>query len=340
MAQLSPAHAEDASAAETAAARALAVDGLKLAQAGNCTEAVPKLERAEKLYHSAVVASKLGECYVSVGRLVEGTEILRKVLREPQPADPTPALQKALERAKTVLDGAKPKIAGLTIKVVAVDGMIVKVDGTPVPNALVDTEMPTDPGDHKIEVTAPGFLKSGSHVSVTEGEKKTITLTLSRDPNAAVAATPSPAAEPAASPAQPQQAEHGAQTTSSPPAPPRAPNRTPAYIAYGVGGVGLVAGGVLGIMTMQKHKDLQGRCPDDVCSPADQSDIDSAKTLGNISTVAFGVGAAGVALGTILIFTAGSSSADHAAEPRSRFAGLSRPRVAIGPTQIQLGADF
>src|SRR5690349_7503694 len=74
-----PARAEDASAAETAAARSLAVDGLKLAQAGDCAGAVPKLERAEKLYHSAVVASRLGECYVTVGRLVEGSEILRKV---------------------------------------------------------------------------------------------------------------------------------------------------------------------------------------------------------------------------------------------------------------------
>ena len=75
------AQAEDASAAETAAARSLAVEGLRLAQANNCAEAVPKLEKAEKLYHSAVVAIRLGECYVSLGRLVEGTEILRKVLR-------------------------------------------------------------------------------------------------------------------------------------------------------------------------------------------------------------------------------------------------------------------
>src|ERR1041384_4356676 len=85
-----PARAEEASAAETAAARALAVDGLKLAQAGDCAGAAPKLERAEKLYHSAVVASRLGECYVSLGRLVEGTEILRRMLREPPPADATP----------------------------------------------------------------------------------------------------------------------------------------------------------------------------------------------------------------------------------------------------------
>src|SRR5437868_14590708 len=86
------ARAEDASAAETAAARSLAVEGLRLAQANNCAEAVPKLERAEKLYHSSVVSIRLGECYVSVGRLVEGTELLRKALREPQPSEPTPQL--------------------------------------------------------------------------------------------------------------------------------------------------------------------------------------------------------------------------------------------------------
>src|SRR3954469_6880206 len=112
-----PAQAEDASAAETAAARSLAVEGLKLAQAGDCAAALPKLERAEKLYHATIVASRLGECYVSVGRLVEGTEILRKLLREPQAADAAPAINKALERAQRTLDAAKPRIAGLTIKV-------------------------------------------------------------------------------------------------------------------------------------------------------------------------------------------------------------------------------
>src|ERR1041384_3416600 len=125
----SPAWAgDDASATETAAARSLAVEGLKLAQANNCAEAVPKLERAEKLYHSTFVAIRLGECYVAVGKLVEGTELLRKSLREPQPTEPTPALAKALERAQKIVDSTKPRIAGLTVKVAAVQDMVVKID--------------------------------------------------------------------------------------------------------------------------------------------------------------------------------------------------------------------
>jgi len=338
------ARAEDASAAETAAARALAVEGLKLAQANNCADAVPKLERAEKLYHSAVVAGRLGECYVSVGRLVEGTEVLRKVLREPQAADATPALTKAMDRAQRVLDAAKPRIAGLTIKVAAVADVRVKIDGNVLQSALVDSEVPTDPGEHSIEVSAPGFLRSGSRITLAEGEKKSVSLTLTRDPNAVVA--PAPAGDAGAThptSSSPARDQPSAPALAAQPNAPtnREPNRTGAYVSLGIGAAGLAAGGVLGLLTMQQHTDLQGRCPNDVCTPTEQQDLDSAKQLGNFSTIAFGVGGAGLVLGAVLFFTAGSSEADHAnAAPKRKFAGLSHPRIGIGPTQIELGADF
>jgi hypothetical protein len=337
--------AEDASAAETAAARALAVDGLKLAQAGNCEAAVPKLERAEKLYHAPVVASRLGECYVSLGKLVEGTEILRKVLREPQPADANPALVKALERAQKVLDSAKSRIAGLTLKIAAVQDMSVKIDGEGVPLAMVDTEIPTDPGEHSIEVSAPGFLKSASKVNVGEGEKKNVTLTLTRDPNYVAPAAPAAAAsssssETAPTPSEGPTREQAARPETKPPVE-RAPNRTAAYVTFGLGAAGLATGGVLGLMTLQKQNELEGKCPNNVCPGAYQGDLDSAKKLGTFSTVAFAVGGAGVVLGSVLFFTASPSSVDQAhAQPKPRLSGLSRPRVAFGPGHVQLGADF
>jgi hypothetical protein len=342
-AQLSPhsVFAEEASATETAAARSLAVEGLKLAQSGNCVDAAPKLERAEKLYHSAVVASRLGECYVSLGRLVEGTEILRKTLREPLPAEPTPALTKALERAQRVLDGAKPRIAGLTIKVVAVDHLIVKVDGEPVPAALLDTEIPSDPGEHGVEASAPGFSKATTRVSVSEGEKKLVTLTLVRSPDAVPAAAPVVAAgapstrQPSAAPTEPPASEGTASRS------PSKPNRVPAFVALGLGAATVGAGAVMGTLAMSQHKDLEPVCPNGVCPPDRTDELDAAKRLGTFSTIAFGVGAAGVALGTVLLFTASSGDADHGSQRKSRsFAGLSKPRAAVGLTSIQLGADF
>jgi len=337
-----PARAEDASAAETAAARALAVEGLKLAQAGDCASAVPKLERAEKLYHAVVVASRLGECYVSVGRLVEGTETLRKLLREPQPADATPALSKALDRAQRALDAAKPRIAGLTVKVAAVQDMSVRLDGVLVPSALVDTEIPTDPGEHNIEVSAPGFLKSSTHIKVADAEKKNVTLTLTRDPNAAVVVAPPDAAprsvaqSPASSGPQPT-----APVVEPRAAPTHPPNHTTAYVSLGVGAAGLVTGGVLGVLTLGQHKTLHDQCPNDVCPSDKQADLASAKKLGTLSTIAFGVGGAGLVLGTVLLFTTGSGTTDRAAAaPKSGFAGIAAARVAVGPGQILLDGNF
>jgi len=46
------ASAEGDDAAETAAARSLAVEGLKLADSGKCADAIEKLSRAEKLHHA------------------------------------------------------------------------------------------------------------------------------------------------------------------------------------------------------------------------------------------------------------------------------------------------
>jgi len=340
---LGVASAEEDSATETAAARALAVDGLKLAQAGKCEEAIPKLERAEKLRHSAIVLSRLGECQVSEGKLVEGTEMLRKVLREPLPANPSPALSKAYERAQTVLDAAKPRIAGLTVSVSAPPGAELRllVDGVVVASSLVDSELPADPGDHVVEASAPGYLKATARVTLGSADKKTVTLKLEVDPNApavvpvgaAAVVSPGPATSVAASPAP---------APAPPPAPHKSPSRTAAYISWGVGAVGVGVGAAFGVMALNGKSDLDGQCTDNNCPHSSGDAVDSAKRNGNISTIAFAVGGAGLLLGTVLYFSSGNGPTEaHASSAPARgFAGLSRGRAMIGPGSVQLAADF
>lgn len=339
-------HAEEDSATETAAARSLAVDGLKLAQAGRCEEAIPKLDRAERLHHSAIVLSRLGECQVSEGKLVEGTEMLRKVLREPLPANPTAALSKAYERAQIVLDGARPKIGALTISLSTVPPSLrLVVDGTVVPNSLVDSELPADPGDHLIEASAPGFLKASAHVNLSSAERRTISLKLDADPNAPAPtpATTSPATEDAAAAPRPATAVSApALTSAPPPAPPaEAPSRATAYVSWGVGVVGIGVGTAFGLMAMKDKHTLDGQCQANKC-PAERSDaVDAAKRNGNVSTIAFGVGGAGLLLGTVLYFSlSGSSAQSRVATPPRTFAGLQNGRALLGPGSVQLAADF
>ena len=100
----------------------------------------------------------------------DGTEDLRRLLREVVPSNPTPALTKALARAQVVLDQSKGRIALLNISVrEPATNVTVTVDGQLVPQALFDRGRPTDPGEHNVEATAPGYLKASRVVNLTPG---------------------------------------------------------------------------------------------------------------------------------------------------------------------------
>jgi hypothetical protein len=195
---------DDGDAAETAAARALAVEGVKLADAGRCDEAIEKLAKAEKLHHAPVVLGRLGECQILQGRLVEGTENLRKVLREPLAPDAPQVVVRARERASAVFERSKVRIAGLNITVKGPHGsseVAVSVDGQPMNAALLDAERPIDPGEHMVEAGAPGFTSASARVSIAPGERQSLVLTLEPDPKAraAAGAVTAPETAPAAS---------------------------------------------------------------------------------------------------------------------------------------------
>jgi len=344
---LSPAAAsaqqEDVNATETAAARALAVDGVKLAQAGQCQEAVEKLDRAQKLRHSAIVLSHLGECQVTLGKWVEGSENLRKLLREPLPPEPTPALEQAYQRAAATLKDVKPKIPSVTIQVkVPKDAMVsLKLDGSPIPDTVIGVALPADPGDHTVELEAPGYLKASTSFKLEVGEKEIVSLDLKRDPLATAA--PKTEAAPASSPERARVGADWSSADAAPPPPDSGASKILAYVSYGVGAVGLGVGIGFGRAAMQDETDLASRCPGKVCPREAEDDLNSAKTKGLVSTIGFGVGVAGVALGTVLLVTSSSSSPSSSlgsVPAKRRSAQGLRARAGIGLGSVVLGADF
>ena len=56
------------------------------------------------------------------------------------------------------------------------------------------------------------------------------------------------------------------------------PSRVGPLVLIGVGGAALVAGGVLGIVSLGKTHSLEDRCPNDTCPPSVYGDVDSART--------------------------------------------------------------
>jgi hypothetical protein len=78
-----------------------------------------------------------------------------------------------------------------------------------------------------------------------------------------------------------------------------------ALAAGGVGIAGVVVGTVFGLQAISKNADADTRCNGLSCSdPQGVADASDAHKAGTISTVAFAVGAAGLAAGAVLWFTA------------------------------------
>ncbi len=73
------------------------------------------------------------------------------------------------------------------------------------------------------------------------------------------------------------------------------------WVALGVGGAGLIAGGITGILALSAHSDLASKCGSAPCPPSEQSAVDSYNALGTVSTVGFVVGGVGVAASVVLL---------------------------------------
>ncbi len=290
---------------DLASARALGTEGVHLADTGDCAGAIPKLSAAEKLYHAPTTLERLGECEISVGKLVSGTERLNAVLREPLSAGAPPAFQAARKRAQDALPGALKRIGRLRIHVDGAppDSVTASIDGTPVPPAMFDGPRPTDPGSHQITATAAGFKPASATAVVADGGDSAVSLTLVKD---LAAAQPPVAAAPAA----------GAPAAAPPPAgaPPPAPAQgspanVPAIASFVVGGVGVGVGVIFGLLAISTKSTLDGECGPTKKTCANSSDVSALSTNSWVSNVGFGIGIVGAALGTYFLVSHKNESA-------------------------------
>lgn len=319
------ASAQSNQAENVAAARSLGIEGVQLAEAGKCTEAIEKLTRAEALYHAPTILGRLGECQVNVGQIVVGTENLNRVVREQLAPNAPKAFKDAQTRAQKVLDAALPRIGHLTVMVEPKEADIsVTVSGVAVPSALIGVERPTDPGSHDVVASAPGYITQRTTVALAEAGRETVTLRLTLDPNApkeappvAPVVAPPPAAPP---PAPPPQSSQG--------------TRTFAYVLIGTGVAGVAAGSITGAMALSKKSDLD--CPQNQCTGPEKDKLHSARTMATISTIGFAVGIPAAAVGTVLLITSGSSSKSAKAKPARHFAAS----PYLGPTSAGVTGTF
>lgn len=342
------------SAADIAVARSLGIEGIKLAESGDCAAAIDRLGRAESIYHAPTILERLGECQIALGRVVAGTENLQRVVRERLPPHAPQAFVLAQERAKQALERSVPKIAKIKIHLEAPTDAkpMVRMDGESIPLATLDVDRPADPGKHLVEASAPGYRTTTAEVLLAEGGAGAANLLLSPEAGAAPNAPPVAAAAPIAG-APPPSAALAAPPPAPggpvppPPPPPAGPDsaaagappvfplqpgprdvgpaspggssasKTLGFVLIGVGGFGVAAGSVLGLVALGKKAGLDAQCGNRKgdCPPAEQTNIDSMKSFASGSTIGFAAGGAGLAVGLVLVLASGGSTSPAAAPP-------------------------
>ncbi len=168
---------------------------------------------------------------------------------------------------------------------------LLKVNGHDVQDDLLARELPLDPGEAVFELTSGAAAPQRVRVVVAAGERRTVTFTTA---SATVSAN---VASPTASPVA------VAPLASAPITPSAAPSsRRPwAYVAGATALTGLGVGAVAGAMVLGKKKAIDDHCIGRRCDAEGLAEVDRARTLGTVSSVAFAVGAAAAVTTVVLV---------------------------------------
>ncbi len=287
------------------AAQALFEDGRKLVADGRFAEACPKFAESEKLDPSASTLLNLASCYEKAGKTATAWETYKEAASVASAANRQDYVAIAQKRSAAL----EPSLTKLTVTVGAlVDGLVVKRDGVEVGRALFGVAIPIDPGAHLIEASAP---KKKPWSTSLDAKDPSASLTVTIPPlEDAPDTTPPPAATVVPPPASTVVAPP---PTTPPPAQPPSGGSSQATIGIVVGAVGIVGvglGTVFALSAKSKYNDSLANCSTSSPNECMQTGVDqrnSARTSGNIASVAFAVGGVALATGIVLWLTAPSS---------------------------------
>ncbi|HKU42146.1 MAG TPA: hypothetical protein VJR89_28500 [Polyangiales bacterium] len=180
--------AQDAS--RDASARALFEEGVGLVEHADWAQAEDRFRRALALRDSPVIAFNLASTLSERGKLLEASELLRKLQREP-------SLDAELRKSASDLQAQiAPRIARVHVSVEnAAPGDSVQLDGAALLEAQLNVDIPIDPGSHELQLMRNATAIDTKIFQLQDGSSTQLQL---RAPEGAGL---SPAAAAAASPA-------------------------------------------------------------------------------------------------------------------------------------------
>jgi len=263
---------------------------------GQYQEACERLEQSNSIDRGIGTMLYLAECYEKSGKTASAWALFREASSLAQAGGQGERAEAGKRRAAQLEKG----LSRLTIQVPAgsrLPGLEVQNNGTPVHPSVWGYAAPIDPGTHRIQARAPGYVAWSKDVKVEDhaGNSALEIPALERDANAPVAAAPSAQ--------QTAQASDGSQPSESGP---RGRMSTQRIVGLAIGGAGVVAvavGGIFGIRAIAKNN--KAGCDSGGCAgSAARDDNEKALSAAKVSNALWGVGGALVVGGLVTFLVA------------------------------------
>ncbi|HWZ90499.1 MAG TPA: hypothetical protein VNW92_16660 [Polyangiaceae bacterium] len=257
-------------------------------------QACPRFEESQRLDPGIGAMYNLADCWDHSGRTASAWAMFLDAAAAARAVGQADRERAAKERALAI----ESKVPHLTIQVPNAEaGLEVKRDGEIVRAASYGVSLPVDPGNHHIEVSAPGKKPYATDANITAAAS--LTVEIPKLENAEPASAPSNA-----SPTN--DAAHATSTVDVGTTPSK--SKVLPYALVGLGVAGLAVGTVFELKSRSANGDALDICKDgQPCSLGDISRHDSlvsdAKTDRTIAVVGLGVGALSLASGVILLAT-------------------------------------
>jgi hypothetical protein len=144
--------------------------GLRLFNGGDSAGALAEFRRAYQIIPNVLVLYNMGLVYAQMGRAVEATEALDRVL-----ASPGSLTSERLTIARRTRDEQAARIAEITV-VVSVEGATIEIDGVERGKTPLAAPIRVTSGTHVVGAVAPGFVPVRKEVSIASGEKQSLPL--------------------------------------------------------------------------------------------------------------------------------------------------------------------
>lgn len=272
-------------------------------------DACPKLEESERLDPAVGTLLYLGECYERIGKTASAWATFREASSLASTSNQPDRARIAAGRAQEL----EPKLSRLSIElapdVSRIAGVVVKRGSQKIEPSLYGTPLPVDPGDYRVEVSAPGYEVWSTPIKVEAGGASASVRVpgLVKAPESAkpVSDTPADKAKSAPmAPLAPRKADEGLTT-----------QQTLGLVVGAVGLVGVGLGSYFGIRAIKRNSDADTYCSEaKLCQDQKGVDLsDKARNDATAANIAFAAGAVLIGTGTVLYLTGGRGDSDRVA---------------------------